>query len=533
MSKRALISVSDKTGVVEFGRALAGLGYEIISTGGTMKALQAAGVPVRQVSEVAGFPEILDGRVKTLQPGIHGGILARRDLPEHMAQLSEHGIVPIDLVCVNLYPFRETIAKEGVTLADAIENIDIGGPAMVRSAAKNYAHVAIVVDPADYSGIIDELASPAGLSVQRRFALARKAFQHTAAYDAAIAAYLGGVSDAAAADASQAAPATAGNSIRPPFPTTLQLTYEKVLDCRYGENPHQAGAFYREAGAPAGTIALARQLHGKELSFNNINDANAALELVKEFTVPAAVAVKHANPCGVGTGETLLEAYQRAYEGDTVSIFGGILAFNRELDLATAQAFAKVFLEIVIAPSYAPDALEFLQAKKKDLRILVTGPWDSSRARSYELKRVAGGLLVQEDDVEPAAAPAWDVVTPRRPDARELADLQFAWKVVKHVKSNAIVLARDLATIGVGAGQLNRIYAARLAIQHAGPDKCRGAVLASDAFFPFPDVVAAAADAGVTAIVQPGGAKRDDDSVKLAAERGIAMVFTGIRHFRH
>lgn len=533
MKKRALIGVYDKTGVIEFAQGLVELGYEIISTGATGRTLQAAGVPVRQVAEVAGFPEILDGRVKTLQPGIHAGILARRDVPEHMAQLAEHGIEPIDIVCNNLYPFQKTIAAPDVTLADAIENIDIGGPAMTRAAAKNYAHVAIIVDPSDYPSVIEELRGRGELTIQRRFALARKAFQHTAAYDAAITAYLAGVGDDAIADANQPAPAVPAGVVRPPFPQTLQLSYEKILDCRYGENPHQAGAFYREAGAPAGTVAAAEQVHGKELSFNNINDANAALELVKEFTVPAAVAVKHANPCGVGTGATLLEAYQRAYEGDSVSIYGGILAFNRQLDLETAKAFAKVFLEIVIAPSYAPDALEFLKARKKDLRILVAGEWPATRARSYDLKRVAGGLLIQEDDVEPAPPPVWDVVTPRQPSERELADLRFAWKIVSHVKSNAIVLVKDQATIGVGAGQLNRIYAARLAIWHAGAEKCKSAVLASDAFFPFPDVVEAAAEAGVTAIVQPGGAKRDDESVKLATERGMTMVFTGIRHFRH
>lgn len=551
MNRRALISLSDKTGAAEFARALVELGFEIISTGGTAKTLEAAGVPVLQVSALTGFPEILGGRVKTLQPTIHAGILARRDVPEDLNQLAERGIAPIDLVCVNLYPFRETVARPGVTLAEAIENIDIGGPAMVRAAAKNYAHVTVIVDPADYQPVLAELRERGTTGSETRFRLARKAFAHTAAYDAAIAAFLNGVSEAAAAQPAQPLTSAAGeagggaagtgeagggssaNAVRPPFPAVLRLTYEKVMDCRYGENPHQAGAFYREAGAPAGTIAAARQLHGKELSFNNINDANAALELVKEFDAPAAVAVKHANPCGVGIGADLREAYRRAHDSDPVSIFGGILAFNREVDLATAREFAKIFLEIVIAPSYAPDALEFLRAKKKDLRVLATGPWPGERPRSYDVKRVAGGLLVQEDDVEPSTAPAWKVVTPRQPSERELADLKFAWTVVKYAKSNAIVLAKDQATIGVGAGQMNRIYAARLAIGHAGPEKCRGAVLASDAFFPFPDVVAAAADAGIAAIVQPGGSLRDDESVRLAAERGIAMVFTGIRHFRH
>jgi len=551
MNRRALISLSDKTGAAEFARALVELGFEIISTGGTAKTLEAAGVPVLQVSALTGFPEILGGRVKTLQPTIHAGILARRDIPEDLKQLAERGIAPIDLVCVNLYPFRETIARPGVTLAEAIEKIDIGGPAMVRAAAKNYSHVTVIVDPADYQPVLAELRERGTTGSGTRFRLARKAFAHTAAYDAAIAAFLDGVSEDAAAQPAQPLTPAAGeadadeasvgeadsgpsaNVLRPPFPAVLRLTYEKVMDCRYGENPHQAGAFYREAGAPAGTIAAARQLHGKELSFNNINDANAALELVKEFDAPAAVAVKHANPCGVGIGADLLEAYRRAHDSDPVSIFGGILAFNRAVDLATAREFAKIFLEIVIAPSYAPDALEFLRVKKKDLRVLATGPWPDQQQRSYDLKRVAGGLLVQEDDVEPSPAPAWKVVTPRRPSERELADLKFAWTVVKYAKSNAIVLAKDQATIGVGAGQMNRIYAARLAIGHAGPEKCRGAVLASDAFFPFPDVVAAAADAGIAAIVQPGGSLRDDESVRLAAERGIAMVFTGIRHFRH
>lgn len=538
---RALLSVSDKTGVIDFARGLAALGWELISTGGTARAIRDAGIPVRDVAEVAGFPEILGGRVKTLQPGIHGGILARRNLSGDMAQLAEHDITPIDLVCVNLYPFRETIAKPDVTLADAIENIDIGGPTMVRSAAKNNAFVAVVVDPADYASVLAELESQGVVSAKTRFNLARKAFRHTASYDSAIAAYLEGISDDSILEPEQPATAAATidaerlprNVIRSPFPGIITLNYAKVQDCRYGENPHQLGAFYREAGAPAGTIATATQLHGKELSFNNINDANAALELVKEFTVPAAVAVKHANPCGVGTGANLVEAYQHAFESDTISIYGGILAFNREVDLPTAQAFAPVFLEIVIAPSFTPDALAFLERKKKNLRIMVTGEWPAAPERSYELKRVAGGLLVQENDVEPVPAPEWDLVTPRQPSERELADLRFAWQVVKHAKSNAIVLAKNLGTIGVGAGQMNRIYAARLAINHAGPEKCKGAVLASDAFFPFPDVVEAAADAGITAIVQPGGAVRDDSSVQLATERGIAMLFTGIRHFRH
>jgi phosphoribosylaminoimidazolecarboxamide formyltransferase/IMP cyclohydrolase len=538
---RALLSVSDKTGVIEFARGLAALGWELISTGGTARAIRDAGIPVRDVAEVAGFPEILGGRVKTLQPGIHGGILARRNLSGDMAQLAEHDITPIDLVCVNLYPFRETIAKPDVTLADAIENIDIGGPTMVRSAAKNNAFVAVVVDPADYASVLAELKSQGVVSAKTRFNLARKAFRHTASYDSAIAAYLEGISDDSILEPEQPATAAATidaerlprNVVRSPFPGIITLNYAKVQDCRYGENPHQLGAFYREAGAPAGTIATATQLHGKELSFNNINDANAALELVKEFTVPAAVAVKHANPCGVGTGANLVEAYQHAFESDSISIYGGILAFNREVDLPTAQAFAPVFLEIVIAPSFTPDALAFLERKKKNLRIMVTGEWPAAPERSYELKRVAGGLLVQENDIEPVPAPEWDLVTPRQPSERELADLRFAWQVVKHAKSNAIVLAKDLGTIGVGAGQMNRIYAARLAINHAGPEKCKGAVLASDAFFPFPDVVEAAADAGITAIVQPGGAVRDDSSVQLAAERGIAMLFTGIRHFRH
>ncbi|MDK2882539.1 MAG: phosphoribosylaminoimidazolecarboxamide formyltransferase / cyclohydrolase [Bacillota bacterium] len=506
--KRALLSVSDKGGIVEFARGLAELGVEIVSSGGTARVLAEAGVPVRRVEEVTGFPEILDGRVKTLHPAIHAGILARRDVPEHLAKLEELGIRPIDLVAVNLYPFAATIARPDVTLEEAVENIDIGGPTLIRAAAKNHRGVVVVVNPLHYEEILKELREKGGVSFDTAYRLAAEAFAHTAQYDSVIAAYLAGRSEA--------------------FPACLPLTYTKVRDLRYGENPHQRAALYARPGAEEG-IPFARQLHGKELSFNNIADANAAWELVQEFSAPCAVGVKHMNPCGVGIGPDLLQAWRKAYAGDPVSIFGGIVAFNREVTADLAAALNEIFLEVVIAPGFSDEALTILKEKKN--RILL----EAKRGRAqpgWDLRTVRGGLLVQELDVRDYDPADLKVVTRRAPTEKEMADLAFAWKVVKYVKSNAIVLARDGGTVGVGAGQMNRVGAVEIAVRQAG-EKARGAVLASDAFFPMPDSVEAAARAGVTAIIQPGGSVRDADSIRAADEAGIAMVFTGIRHFRH
>ncbi len=512
MIKRALISVSDKAGIVDLARELAKLEIEIISTGGTAKLLATAGVPVRQVSEVTGFPEILDGRVKTLQPAIHGGILAIRDNPEHQKQLAEHAITPIDLVIVNLYPFRQTISKPDVSLPEAIENIDIGGPTMIRSAAKNYRDVVVVVQPERYAAVLAELQTTGMVSEELRYSLAVEAFQHTAEYDAIISRYLWERVNGSA------------------FPPTLTLTFSQVQKLHYGENPHQKAAFYREPFVPAASITGAKQLHGRELSFNNLNDANAALELVKEFTGPAVVAIKHANPCGVGTADTIAAAYQRAYESDPVSIFGGIIAANRPIDAETATEIAKIFVEIVLAPSFTAEALSVL-TQKKNLRLLELGDLTPATAR-YDLKAVNGGILVQDADTAELDLANLKVVTQRAPSAAELADLLFAWKVVKHTKSNAIVLASEGKTVGVGAGQMNRVGSARIAIEQAGP-KAAGSVLASDAFFPFPDTVEAAVQAGITAIIQPGGSVKDEESIRVADAAGVAMVCTGMRHFRH
>ena len=514
MARRALISVSDKTGVVEVAQRLEKLGFEILSTGGTMKTLSGAGVKVKSVSDVTGFPECLDGRVKTLHPAVHAGILAMRSNPEHMAQLQELGITPIDVVAINLYPFKQTILKEGVTLEEAIENIDIGGPTMIRAAAKNWQDVAVIVDPSDYDAVIEGLKN-GDLSRETKFHLAAKVFEHTAAYDALISSYLrkqmGG----------------------DPFPEELTLTFEKVQQMRYGENPHQKGAFYREIGAAANTLAAAKQLHGKELSYNNVNDANGALEILKEFGTekPCAVAVKHTNPCGVGVGDTLLEAYLNAYNSDPVSIYGGIVALNRKVDLVTAEELAKIFLEIIIAPGFDEDAFERL-AKKKNIRLMeLPACAEPNQPGTLDMKKVAGGLLVQELDTQ-LLGDEMKVVTKRAPTDAEMKELLFAWKVVKQTKSNAIVLAKDQATVGVGPGQTNRVTALDLAIRYAG-DKANGSVMASDAFFPFSDCVELAAKHGITAIIQPGGSIRDEDSIKAADEAGIAMVFTGVRHFKH
>jgi phosphoribosylaminoimidazolecarboxamide formyltransferase / IMP cyclohydrolase len=528
--KRALISVYDKNGIVEFARELTRLGVEIISTGGTYKALQSAGIPVREVSQVAGFPEILDGRVKTLQPQIHAGILAIRSNPEHMAELQEHSVTPIDMVVVNLYPFRETVANPNVSLEDAIEKIDIGGPTMVRAAAKNWQDVVVLVNPERYSQVLDELRQSGDASVQTKFELMVEAFQHTSAYDTAVAGWLAnrGRVIVDARQAGQAIPEATGAEF--PYAVTINLTKAQAL--RYGENPHQQAAFYADETRGAGTtIVSAKQLHGKELSYNNINDAHAALELVKEFDRPAAVAVKHANPCGVAVADTLAEAYHKAYEADTISIFGGIIALNRPCDEATAKEIAKIFVEIVIAPYFEPEALKVL-SKKKDVRLLEVGPIERKAPAGFDVKRVAGGFLMQSWDAIPEDPKSWKPVTQAAVSPEMLEDLYFAWKVCKHVKSNAIVVAKNGQTLGVGAGQMNRIDAARHALHQAG-DAVKGAVLASDAFFPFPDVVEAAGSAGIAAIAQPGGSIRDQDSIQRADQLGLAMVFTGVRHFRH
>lgn len=511
LKKRALISVSDKTGIVELARKFVSLGIEIISTGGTSRTLQDANLPVTNISQVTGFPEILDGRVKTLHPKIHGGLLAIRDRASHQQQLEENGISPIDFVVVNLYPFQQTIKKPDVTIEEAIENIDIGGPSMLRSAAKNHRDVTVLVDPADYRRVIEELEQYGETSIKTRRLLAAKVFAHTAYYDSLIAGFFNRLVDN-----------------RFPDQLTIPYTKEKVL--RYGENPHQQAAFYKNAIGEEGTLATAEQKNGKELSYNNINDANAALELVREFEEPAVVAVKHMNPCGVGIGSNLYEAYQKAYEADPVSIFGGIIAVNRQVDAQTAAEMKKIFLEIIIAPSFTDEALDILKSKK-NLRLL-TLDGASPEQNTLKLQSVGGGLLVQEEDKRTVNKEDCQVVTNRAPTEEEWEQLLFAWKVVKHVKSNAIVLARDFRTAGVGAGQMNRVGSARIAIEQAG-ERAKGSVLASDAFFPMKDTVETAAAAGITAIIQPGGSIRDKESIEEANRHGIAMIFTGVRHFKH
>ncbi|ALS30000.1 phosphoribosylaminoimidazolecarboxamide formyltransferase [Paenibacillus sp. 32O-W] len=512
--RRALISVSDKTGIIDFARELAGLGVEIISTGGTASLLEREGIPVIGISDVTGFPEILDGRVKTLHPAVHSGLLAIRDNEEHRRTMEKLGLGYIDFVIVNLYPFQQTIAKPDVGYEEAVENIDIGGPTMLRSAAKNHAFVTVVVDAADYAGVLQEIKEGGDTTLETRKRLAAKVFRHTAAYDALIGDYL-----------SQ----QAGEQL----PERFTVTYEKIQDLRYGENPHQRAAFYRKPLAGKGDLTTAEQLHGKELSYNNINDANAALAIVKEFDEPAVAAVKHMNPCGVGIGTTVAEAYRKAYESDPTSIFGGIVAANRTVDAETAGMLSELFLEIVLAPDFTPEALGIL-TRKKNIRLLKLGEWSRAAERKPEwlVTSVAGGMLVQESDVLSVEASELKVVTDRQPTEEELKQLLFGWKVVKHVKSNAIVLAKGNMTIGVGAGQMNRVGAARIAVEQAG-DKARGAVLASDAFFPMGDTVELAAKAGITAIIQPGGSIRDEESIAAANANGIAMVFTGVRHFKH
>jgi phosphoribosylaminoimidazolecarboxamide formyltransferase / IMP cyclohydrolase len=509
--RRVLISVSDKTGILEFARELQALGVEIISTGGTAKMLAEKGVKVTGISEVTGFPEILDGRVKTLHPNIHSGLLAIRDKEEHRQQIEELGIQPIDLVVVNLYPFRETISNPNVTYEEAIENIDIGGPTMLRSAAKNHAFVTVVVDALDYPAILNEMKN-GGITIETKRRLAAKVFRHTATYDSLISNYL-------------------TKQIGEEWPEQYTITFEKAQDLRYGENPHQKAAFYRNPLAKSGTLSTAEQLHGKELSYNNINDADAALKLVKEFDQPAVVAVKHTNPCGVGIGVTIFDAYQRAYDSDPVSIFGGIIAANRNIDRPTAEKMKEIFLEIIMAPDFDEEALAVLK-EKKNLRLLRISDVRIETVPERLISTVSGGVLIQEEDVKQISSEDLQVVTERKPTTEEIEQLLFAWKVVKHVKSNAIVLTKDFQTIGVGAGQMNRVGAAKIAIDQAG-SKANGSFLASDAFFPMSDTVEEAAKAGITAIIQPGGSIKDEDSIQAANKHGIAIVFTGIRHFKH
>jgi phosphoribosylaminoimidazolecarboxamide formyltransferase/IMP cyclohydrolase len=511
--KRALISVSDKTVIVEFSEKLSKLGVELISTGGTKSLLEKSGVPVIGISEITGFPEILDGRVKTLHPAVHSGLLAVRDSEAHQKQMKELELDYIDLVIVNLYPFKETIAKPGVTYEDAIENIDIGGPTMLRSAAKNHAFVSVVVDASDYNQIAEEIAQSGDTTLETRKKLAAKVFRHTASYDALISEYL---------------TAQTGEL----YPETYTVTYEKIQDLRYGENPHQRAAFYRKPLAAQGNITTAEQLHGKELSYNNINDANAALQILKEFNEPAVVAVKHMNPCGVGIGKNIFNAYQKAYEADPTSIFGGIIAANRTIDKDTALQMHEIFLEIIIAPDFTAEAQEVL-TQKKNLRLLKLGDLDNlTKQPEAFITSVESGALVQDNDVKEITEADLDVVTDRKPTDEELKLLLFGWKVVKHVKSNAILLAKDDMTVGVGAGQMNRVGAAKIAIEQAG-EKAQGAVLASDAFFPMGDTLEIAAKAGIKAVIQPGGSIRDEESIKVANDHGIAMVLTGVRHFKH
>jgi len=513
---RAIISVSDKTGVTEFATGLSKLGFEVFSTGGTKKALGEAGVPVKSVSDITGFPEILDGRVKTLHPAVHGGILARRDLPAHMAQLAENKMETIDLVAVNLYPFVQTISKAGVELQEALENIDIGGPTMIRASAKNFPGVIVIVDPADYQPVLEKLQK-GDLPQTERKRLAQKAFQHVAIYDTAISQYLRQGEEG--------------------FPEEMTIAMKKRYGLRYGENPHQQAAFYAEqiAGTRQNTgITWAKQVWGKELSFNNILDADAAWGAATDFAAPTVSVIKHTNPCGLASHDDIAEAYRRAFSGDEVAAFGGIVASNRPITLPMAEAIKPVFYEIVIAPEYEPKALELLKTKK-DLRILIAElPADYSKAESgyYDFRRVRGGFLVQDSDSLPESQVNLKTVTNREPTAKEIEDLLFAWRAAKHVKSNAIMLAKDKTVVGMGAGQPSRIISAQIAIEKAG-DKVTGSVLASDAMFPFPDVVEAAAAAKVTAIIQPGGSIRDEASIEAANKYNIAMVFTGERHFRH
>ena len=517
--KRALISVSDKSGVVEFASALRDMGVALLSTGGTYRLLQEHGLEVTEVADYTGFPEMMDGRVKTLHPKIHGGILGRRGLDDLV--MKENGIEPIDMIVVNLYPFEQTVADPDCDLSTAIENIDIGGPTMLRAAAKNHVDVSVVVDASDYERILAEMDQHSGaISAASRFDLAVKAFEHTSNYDGAIANYLGARLEIQPTD----------------FPRTINLQFRQTQTMRYGENPHQKAAFFTERDQPEVCIATARQLQGKELSYNNIADSDAALECVKQFSeAPTCVIVKHANPCGVATGGDLKEAYDRAYSTDPESAFGGIIAFNQELDGATAEAIvARQFVEVIIAPQVSEKALEAIRAKK-NLRLLECGEWTSEVIHRLDFKRVNGGLLVQDRDMGSITVEDLKVVTKRVPMAQELLDLLFAWRVAKFVKSNAIVYCKDGMTIGVGAGQMSRVYSARVAALKAADEglDVKGSVMASDAFFPFRDGIDQAAEAGIVAVIEPGGSMRDDQVIAAADEHNIAMVFTGMRHFRH
>jgi phosphoribosylaminoimidazolecarboxamide formyltransferase / IMP cyclohydrolase len=527
----ALLSVSDKTGVVDLARALAAQGMRLLSTGGTAKLLAQAGLAVTEVAEVTGLPEMLDGRVKTLHPSIHGGLLARRDLPEHMTALQRLDIHTIDVLVVNLYPFAQATARADCTLDDAIENIDIGGPAMLRAAAKNWAHVTVLIDPADYNGVLAEMASTAGVQRSTRFRLAQKVFAHTAAYDGMISSYLSAVEPGAEAHGA-AVPA------RAPFPAVVTLQLQKTQDMRYGENPHQAAAFYREAQPAVGALARWQQLQGKALSYNNIADADAAWECVKSFEEPACVIVKHANPCGVAVAASLVEAYTKAWTTDPTSAFGGIIAFNRECDAATARQMGdnKQFVEVVIAPAYSAEARSILAAKPnlRALEVPLPAP-GLAPGNAMDYKRVGGGMLLQQPDLKNVTAAELRVVTQLQPSRQQLADLMFAWKVAKFVKSNAIVFCAGGMTLGVGAGQMSRVDSARIArikAGHAGLSLV-GSAVASDAFFPFRDGLDVVIDEGATCVIQPGGSVRDDEVIAAADERGVVMVLTGTRHFRH
>lgn len=518
--KRALISVSDKTGLVELAQTLASFGVEIISTGGTAKLLQSNGLTIRQIDDFTGFPEMLDGRVKTLHPKVHGGLLAIRGNAAHEAKVKEYNIQYIDLVCVNLYPFEATIAKPDVHLEEVIENIDIGGPSMIRSAAKNHASVAVLTSPDQYGKVMEELKANGGkLSPKTAKTLAVEAYARTAAYDTVISNYLRGklVEDASAEELL--------------FPATFTQTYNKVQDLRYGENPHQKAAFYKETQSDFPCVARAKQLQGKELSYNNIMDIDAAWKIILEFSEPAATIIKHTNPCGSAIGSTIAEAYKRAYEADSLSAFGGIIALNRRVDKATAEEIVKTFIECVIAPAYDADALEIM-ATKKNMRLLEVGESAGTKpAIQYDFKKVGGGLLVQELDTKMISSSDLQVVTRRKPSEAELKELLFAWKICKHVKSNAIVLSKNNQTVGVGAGQMSRILSTEIAIKKA-EGNVKGSVMASDAFF-FPDTVEAAAKAGITAVIQPGGSVRDKEVIEAADKLGMAIVFTGTRHFKH
>ncbi len=533
VKRRALLSVSDKAGLIEFANGLVAAGFALISTGGTAAALANAGLPVQNVSEVTGFPEMLEGRVKTLHPAVHGGLLADRSKPEHLAAIAAHDIAPIDLVCVNLYPFAATVAKSGVTLEDAIENIDIGGPAMIRSAAKNHTGVLVVVSPDDYAPLLAEMnANNGAVSLRTRQQLAAKAYAHTGQYDAYISQWLNARFAAEAGEAESA------------FPTELALGFRKAQDCRYGENPHQRAAFYVAPGVTEPCVANAKQIHGKELSFNNFYDLNGALETVKEFTEEldaAAVIIKHTNPCGAALAPTLAEAFRKAREGDSISAFGGILAVTRPLDAATAEEITgkNTFFEAIIAPSFDADAIPILTERKKwgqNLRLLEVGDltdWrEKAVATGMDYKRVVGGILMQTPDHRIITAADLQTVTERAPTDAEIAELLFAWRVVRHIKSNAIAFTKDRQVLGIGAGQMNRVRSVRLSVEQAG-EPARGAVMASDAFFPFPDGPEAAAAAGITAIIQPGGSVKDPETIAVCNQHGIAMVFTSVRHFLH